>query len=186
MAFLRKKNCARTTINQDCGLNASALSVTVADASELPDSGDFLVTVWNKTSFPDPCDDPNTEILKVTDVTGNILTIERGQEDTVAKYHANGQAVEMLITAGTFEEIENAITTGISVPVIGENLSSQANGINTTFVLANDYVADTTALYINGQRMTRGEDYTEDTDDTIEIPIVVNSGEKVVVDYYIS
>ena len=52
MVFLRKKNCARTTINQVGGINASALSVVVADASKLPNSGDFLVTIWNKTSFP--------------------------------------------------------------------------------------------------------------------------------------
>lgn len=185
MAFLKKRNCARSTINQVGGIDASALSVTVADASSFPTSGDFLATLWNSNSFPNPCDDPNTEIVKVTGVSGNIFTIERGQENTVGKAHSNGSAIAMLITAGTFEEIEDAITTGISLPVIGENLSSQANGSNTTFTLANDYVANTTALYINGQRMTRGADYTEATDDTIEIPIFVNSGEKVVIDYYI-
>jgi len=186
MAFYRKKNCARTRINQTCGINASVTIVTVTDASELPDSGDFLVTIWDKTSYPDPCDDVNAEIVKVTGVSGNILTIVRGQEDTIGVSHDHGHAVEMLITAGTFEEIEDAITTGISVPIIGENLSLQANGVNITFTLANTYVANTTSLYINGQRMTRGEDYTEETSDTIEIPIVVNSGEKVVIDYYIS
>jgi len=184
MAFLRKKNHARTTINQIGGLNASALSVVVTDASVLPDSGDFLITIWNKVTYPDPCDDVNAEIVRVTGVSGNTLTIVRGQEDTIGVAHANGHAVEMLITAGTFEEIENAITTGISVPVIGENLSSQANGINIIFILANNYIANTTALYINGQRMTRGEDYTEETSNTIEIPIVVTNGEKVTIDYY--
>jgi hypothetical protein len=113
MAFLKKKNCARTTINQVGGLNATDLSVTVSDASQLPSSGDFLVTIWDKTSFPDPCDDSNTEIVKVTDVSGNVLTIVRGQEDTTGKVHANGQAVEMLITAGTFEELEDGINTHI-------------------------------------------------------------------------
>lgn len=186
MAFLRKKNNAKTTINQVGGLTASALSVTVADASKFPDTGDFLVTAWNKTLYPDPTDDINREILKVTNVVGNVLTIERGQEDTTAHVHANGQAVEMLITAGTFEEIENAILVSSNLEIIGENLSSQANGSNTTFTLANDYVANSTKLFINGMRMTRGDDYTEVTDNTIEIPIVVESGEKVVIDYIIA
>ena len=110
MAFLRKKNCARTTINQVGGINSTDLSVIVTDASELPDSGDFLLTIWDKVNFPDPCDDTNAEIVKVTAVSGNTLTIERGQEDTVGKVHANAQAVEMLITAGTLEEIENMLT----------------------------------------------------------------------------
>ncbi len=93
MIFLRKKNCARTTINQSGGINASATSVIVADASQLPDSGNFLATMWDKITYPDPCDDPNAEIIKVTGVVGNVLTIMRGQEDTVGKAHANGQAV---------------------------------------------------------------------------------------------
>ena len=99
MAFLKKRNCARSTINQVGGIDASALSVTVADASSFPTSGDFLATLWNSNSFPNPCDDPNTEIVKVTGVSGNIFTIERGQENTVGKAHSNGSAIAMLITA---------------------------------------------------------------------------------------
>ena len=135
MAFLRKKNHARTTINQAGGINASALSMIVTDASVLPDSGDFLVTIWNKTTYPDPCDDANAEIVKVTGVSGNTLTIERGQEDTIGKAHANGQAVEMLITAGTFEEIANAILAS-NIPIIGEDLTSQIDGIKDTFIIS--------------------------------------------------
>lgn len=187
MAFLRKKNHARTTINQVGGIGASDLSVTVTDASVLPDSGDFLVTVWDKVTYPNPCDDPNTEILKVTDVTGNVLIIERGQEDTVGVAHANTQAVEMLITAGTFEEIENAISTSSNIPIIGEDLTSQIDGIETTFTLANSYLADTTAVYLNGSRLRKGFDYTEDTDTTIVIASpLVTVGEKIIIDYYTS
>ena len=187
MAFLKKKNCARTTINEVGGINSSITSLTVSDASEFPSSGDFLATIWNKTSFPDPCDDSNAEIVKVTHVVGNILTILRGQEDTVGVAHSNDQAVEMLITAGTFEEIETAITIGINLPIIGEDLSSQANGVNTTFTFANNYVSNTTSVYLNGIRLQRGigNDYKEDTSNTIEIPIAPTSGEKVIVDYYI-
>lgn len=107
MAFLKKKNCARTTLSS--GITASATSMTVNDVSQLPSVPDFLVTIWNKTLYPDPCDDPTVEIVKVTGVSGSILTIERGQEDTIGATHAGGNAVEQLITAGIFEEIETAI-----------------------------------------------------------------------------
>lgn len=185
MAFLRKKNCARTTINQIGGLDASALSLIVADASELPNSGDFLITIWDKVVYPCPCDDPNNEIVKVTDVSGNTLTIIRGQEDTIGAVHANGQAVEMLITAGTFEEIENAISASSNIPIIGEDLTSQIDGIKDTFTISSSYLANTTTVYLGGQRLRRGFGYTEETDTTIKIlGDLVVVGQIIVIDYY--
>ena len=184
--FLRKKNCARTTINQVGGLNASALSFVVADASELPDSGDFLVTIWDKVSFPDPCDDPNSEIAKTTGVSGNTLTIERGQEDTIGKAHANGQAVEMLITAGTFEEIEDEINIlSPGQQVNNEILSSQINGITDSFTTSFNYVSGTLKVYINGLRQSPGIslDYTETGVNSFQLNYTPVSGEKMIVDY---
>lgn len=187
MAFLLKKNCARTTINQVGGINASDLSLIVSDATLFPTSGDFLVTIWDKVSYPNPCDDANTEIVKVTGVSGNTFTILRGQEDTVGVSHANAQAVEMLITAGTFEEIEDAIKISSNIPVIGEDLTSQIDGIEDTFTVSSSYVSNTVAVYLNGSRLRRDFDYTEETDTTIKIlGDLVIVGEKIVIDYYTS
>ena len=105
-----KKNNAKTTINQTGGLNTTDLTVTVNDISKLSDTPDFLCTLWDKENYPDPSDDSNMEIIKITDINGSTLTIERGQEDSTAKTHASGSAIEMLITAGIFTEIEDAIT----------------------------------------------------------------------------
>lgn len=107
MAFLKKKNCAKTTLSG--AMTAGQTTMTVADASVFPSSGDFLVTIWNKSSFADPCNDSNMEIVKVTNVSGNLLTITRAQESTTGVTHSSGHAVEQLITAGTFEELETAI-----------------------------------------------------------------------------
>jgi len=183
MPFLLKENNAKTVINQPTGLTISDLLLTVADASSFPTQGDFLITVWNNTLYPDPTDDINREIIKVTNVVGNTFTIERGQEDTVAVAHSNSDMVAMLITAGTFEELEEAILVNNDSIIVGENLSSQADGINTIFTLSNNYVPNSTKLFINGMRMTRFEDYTEETLNTIKIPIVVENDEKVVIDY---
>ena len=185
MAFLLKKNCARTTINQAGGINASATSLTISDASRFPSSGDFLITAWNITEFPNPCDDPNVEIIKVTNVIGNIFNvISRGQEDTVGVSHSNGQAVQMLITAGTFEEIENAITTSLNIPVIGEDLTSQIDGITDTFTIANSYISNSTSIKINGQDIRRVFGYTENTSTTIKVlGDILIVGEKLVISY---
>lgn len=186
MAFLRKKNCARTTIDQVGGLNSSDLSVVVTDASQLPDSGDFLVTVWNKSSFPNPCDDSNVEILKVTDISGNILTIQRGQEDTLGVSHANNHAVEMLITAGTFEELEteiNSLAPGQNV--FNEELTSQIDGITDTFTTANNYISGTLRVYVNGARRSPGigKDFVEVSANTFQLNFIPTSEQTIIIDY---
>ncbi len=109
MAYLLKENNAHSTINQVGGLTLIDTTLIVTDASSFPVSGDFLITVWDSDTYPDPTDDSGREIIKVTGVVGNTFTIERGQEDTVASLHANGTIIAMLITAGTFEELEQAI-----------------------------------------------------------------------------
>ena len=184
MAFFLKKNCARTTINQVGGIDASVTSLIVTDASPFPSTGDFLLTIWDKVNFPDPCDDPNNEIIKVTDVIGNVFTIVRGQENTVGSSHTNDQAVEMLITVGIFENIEDEITVALTIPVIGEDLTSQIDGFTDTFTITNIYISNTTSLKLNGQELRRGSGYTEETNTTIKIlGDIVLVGEKLVIDY---
>jgi hypothetical protein len=106
MVFLLKKNNAKTILASS--ISSSDLVLTVTNASVFPTSGNFIVTVWDKTNYPDPGDDPNMEIIKVTEVSGNTFTIIRAQELTSALSHNNSSAVEMLITAGQIEEIQNA------------------------------------------------------------------------------
>ncbi len=186
MAFLKKSNCSRTTINQGGGINASVTSVTVNDASDFPLSPDFLVTVWDKVNFPDPCDDLNAEILKVTNVIGNIFTIVRGQENTIGVAHSNGQAIEQLITAGIFEEIEteiNALSPGQRVD--NEILTSQIDEITDSFITSFNYVAGTLKIYLNGIRQSPGVslDYTETGTNSFQLNSIPVSGEKLIVDY---
>lgn len=186
MAFLKKKNCARSTINQAGGIDSSALSLIVADGSQFPDSGDFLVTIWNKATYPNPCDDSNNEIVKVTARSGNTLTIERGQEDTTSVSHTNGQAVEMLITAGTFVELEdeiNALSPGQQVT--NEILTSQVDGITDSFTTVNNYVAGSLKVYVGGLRQIPGvgADYTETGANNFQLNYTPVSGERMIVDY---
>jgi hypothetical protein len=81
-----------------------------------PTTGNFLCTIWDKITYPDPSDDPNMEIVKVTGVSGTTFTVTRAQENTSNVNHASGSAFEMLITAGHFTDIELMIidTVGYS------------------------------------------------------------------------
>ncbi len=186
MVFLKKKNCARTTINQSSGITASALSVIVADASELPSSVDYVATMWDNVTYPDPCDDPDAEIVKVTGISGNTLTIERGQESTVAKAHANGQAVQNLITAGQFKEIEDAINIlSPGEQVDNEELTTQVDGLTNSFTTLFNYVVGTLKIYVGGIRQTPGvgKGYIESGVNSFDLNYIPEIGERILVDY---
>ena len=107
MSFLAKKNNAKTTLSSS--FTASETTLQVSDASKFPTSGDFLITIWDKISYPDPSDDPNMEIVKVTTVLSDTFLVTRAQEETTAVRHSSGNVVEMLITAGHFTEVEGTL-----------------------------------------------------------------------------
>ena len=112
MAFLLKKNNATTTINMGGGFGAGVLTLVVTDGSVFPASGNFILTLWDKASYAQPGEDPGMEIIKCTVVAGNSLTVTRAQESTADVAHANGEAVELLITAGQFNDIESQVVVG--------------------------------------------------------------------------
>src|SRR4051794_21756458 len=49
-----------------------------------PASGNYNLVWWNVTDYPDPADDPNVEIVRVTAKSSDTLTISRAQESTAA------------------------------------------------------------------------------------------------------
>lgn len=102
MAFLLKKNNVRTTLAEDISL--TELEWQVTDGSVFPSSGDFMVTVWDAVTYTRPGNDPNMEIVRCTSRSTNVLTVTRARESTTAVTHTSGDTVDMLITAGTFDE----------------------------------------------------------------------------------
>ena len=66
MTFWKKENNARSTLAS--GIDNSTTSITVADATSYPTSGNFVLTIWDKTTYPNPGDDSNHEIILVTDI----------------------------------------------------------------------------------------------------------------------
>jgi len=118
-------NYARTTLSAD--LTAVATSATVADASQFPtiSSGNYYYLVLVRLS------DNAKEIVKVTSATGNVLTISRAQESTIALAFSALDRAELWVTAATLTEllalysllasIVNDLTTGgTAVPLSAE------------------------------------------------------------------
>lgn len=84
-------------------------SMTVDDGSTFP-STPFRVTVWDSNTYSRPSEDPDAEIMLVTGVSTNTLTVERGKENTTAVSHSSGEAVENNLTADMIDQIETDIS----------------------------------------------------------------------------
>ena len=102
--------------------DASTTSITLTDASDMnsPTGGDYeLVTLYNKTSY---------EIVKVTAVSGNVLTVVRAQESTTGLVYVAGDIAFSGITAGTLELLQVMSATESFLLVVGDETTALTTG----------------------------------------------------------
>lgn len=68
---------------------------------------------------------------------------------------------------------------------VGEDLSAQIDGLTDTFTIANNYVAGSIAVYVNGLRQQKGvgKDYIESAANQIQLAVIVAVDEIIIVDY---
>lgn len=97
MERLNASNNAGSILTQT--IRASDTVITVQDASTFPDAP-FLLTIYD--------DDPSleveiNEIVKVNSISGNQLTVDRGQEGTTARDWDAGFKIENRFTAGMYD-----------------------------------------------------------------------------------
>lgn len=90
MARQQLANSAITTLNG--AINDVVTSLIVDDASAFPSSGLFYIGI-------------ELEVLLVTAVSGNTLTVVRGQSDSAAASHASGVTVTYIITVEGFRDL---------------------------------------------------------------------------------
>ena len=92
-------NNAKTTITSS--LTTSATSVAVTDASNFPTlgAGDYTYATLAESSTP-----ANLEIVKVTAISSNTLTIVRAQQGTSARSFSTNDLCELRVTSGLMEE----------------------------------------------------------------------------------
>lgn len=67
----------------------------------------------------------------------------------------------------------------------GEVPAGQKNGVNRSFQTANNYESYSLAVYLNGVRLTRGDDYLESNPNTFEMLFAPSSTDTLRVDYKI-
>lgn len=83
-----------------------------------PSIGPFNLVWWNSTDYLDPSDDPYVEIVRVTALTGDILTIERPQEGTAqTDKNLPGKTYKMILslTAKMIPDIQSDAQSRVDV-----------------------------------------------------------------------
>jgi len=179
------KNFAKATVT-DGNYDASSTSIDVitGHGDRLP-AAPFNAVWWNATDYPDPSDDPTVEIIRVTVVTTDTLTITRAQEGTAAEDHnvagktyalvagltartitemigdvfGSGSAILVDVTSETIE-LRQSATSGIS-------LSTSTTIENTTSVDIGDPIGNNNSSFVSvsdqNQRVTViGMDFATD------------------------
>lgn len=114
MALDPVTNFGKVTVSG--GYTAAALLVTLngGGAARLPDpavSGAFNLTWWNSTDYPDPSDDPLREIVRVTAIAGEVLTVTRAQEGTLATAKNTAGKTYQMVLAPTKKTIDDIGTS---------------------------------------------------------------------------
>ena len=83
MAIDNFKNFAKATVSTGYDASATSVVLTAGHGALLP-TAPFNAVWYDWTSYYDPADDPKKEIIRVTAVSTDTLTVTRAQEGTSA------------------------------------------------------------------------------------------------------
>src|SRR3990172_3714537 len=77
-------NWGKATVSTTYDASATSIVLTTGHGSRFPATFPYPLTWYNATDFPDPADDPNRELVTVTNRAGDTLTVTRGAEGSGA------------------------------------------------------------------------------------------------------
>jgi len=86
----------------------------------------FNATVWAVGEIPVPS---NAEIVRVTNIAGDVLTITRSQESTSARSILVGDQIAATVTAKTLTDIETAFA-GTNGAITGGSITVNTSGVS--------------------------------------------------------
>jgi len=138
------KNFAKVTVSTGYDASATSIALTAGHGARLP-AAPFNATWWNSTDYPDPTDDPNVEIVRVTAIASDTLTVTRAQESTGASTKNTASKTYKLIAGLTAKTLNTDIGSGTmaQLQVINGRLTLESGvGVSTT-----DQTAKTTIYF---------------------------------------
>lgn len=132
--FLKKKNNAYGNFAGNVNASETEITMMDGDGARFPDSGNFEISAGR-------------EIMLVTGISGDVLTVLRGQNDTEAQDHEQGDTIELRITTKHMTDIEAAINALESAMALVATLTGVEQLENKTLVLPT--IADLTNMQHN-------------------------------------
>lgn len=158
------KNFAKGTLSQGYDDAATSIVLTAGDGARFP-GAPFNAVWWNASDYPDPADDPNAEIVRVTGKSTDTFTITRGAE-------GGAGAMTHEMDGKTYK-----LAAGLTAKVINEDLPTIARNVDD-FEIASPGALTLSAE--NTQMIEMG------VSDVLDVEIgdlqAVNSGTKVRID----
>lgn len=108
--------------------SGTSLTVTSGQGSRFS-TPPFNATVWQNGQLPSPA---NAEIVRVTNITGDTLTITRAQENTTARTVVTGDQIAETVTVKTLTDIETAVGIVYEAPSAVRLVKAQGGGTDDT------------------------------------------------------
>lgn len=180
-----RKNFAKVTVSTGYNASATSIALTAGHGARLPviDDGEaFNLVWWNATDYSDPTDDPNVEIVRVSAIATDTLSIARAQEGTSAQTHnISGRTYKMIlaITKKMIDDIEADLAASAWVIDYQPPQALAGNAVFTIPVPASQII-----VYADGQRVKgNGVTYTFSDDDTITFVAGLEPYSSLSVDY---
>jgi hypothetical protein len=178
------KNFGKVRVSTGYNDTATTIVLTTGHGARLPapaTDGQFNLVWWNVTDHPDPVDDSNIEIVRVTARTADTLTVTRAQEGTAASTkNTSGKAYNMIlgVTAKTITDIAAEISTHVALTnahggtkvkkahLITANTVQYKDNLGTDIIHAHDAeICSTVGDYVKVKTIT----LTETPDDELKI-----------------
>lgn len=128
------KNFAKVTVSTGYNNTDVTIVLTAGHGAKLP-TAPFNVTWWNSTDYSDPSDDPNVEVVRVTAISTDTLTVTRAQEGTSGSTKNTGAKTYKMI-AGLTSKMVNDIYN-LVLPVTEVTSTSQSMGVNQSYIANN-------------------------------------------------
>lgn len=112
------KNFTKTTLIQGYPEGSTVFNVAPGTGAKHPEAP-YRLAVWDCTTYQSAEDDPDAEIVLVTNKATDTLTVIRGYENTVAKSHntpGKQYCVIQPFSAGLFNDLNAKIEAGAGGP----------------------------------------------------------------------
>jgi len=137
------KNFAKVTVSTGYDASATSIVLSGGHGAKLP-TAPFNATWWNSTDYADPTDDPNVEIVRVTAIVTDTLTVTRGQESISATTKNTASKTYKMIAGLTAKTLNTDISAGgIVAQTVNGRLTLQSGvAVSTT-----DQTAKTTIYF---------------------------------------